>query len=80
MQYDLFTFTNNAVTNLKKSGKEKITKNVVITRMAALDKIWMKFDNTHEQLLTVKTDIEKDNYFPIDLYSQCEDKYTSAKV
>lgn len=80
VQYERFTDIFNAVSNLKKSGKENLMKNFVNTRKSTLNKNWGKFEFAYEQYLTVKADNKDNAYFTMDMYTQSEDKYVAAKA
>lgn len=77
MQYERFSGICNAISNMKKMGKDNLTKNLINTRIAILKKNWGKFESTHEQILTVNAHNKENAYYGDDIYTQCENKYVA---
>lgn len=79
MQGGIFETICNVPTNLRKLGKDNITKNQILSRLACLEKIWDKYSSNNDQLMVVRKQNKELPYFLEDHYTSCEEKYLSAK-
>lgn len=80
-QQDLFMRIARTVENVKKLGKENVTRHAIDVRVISMDAHWEKFQQNHDKLVTARNDETKSHrYFDDDLYSDCEDAYLNSKA
>ncbi|KAJ0169241.1 hypothetical protein K1T71_015271 [Dendrolimus kikuchii] len=81
-QDDLFDRLKKALTNYKKSPKERITATYIETKLEALEKLCETFFEGHNEIAAAieRSDKSKLVYFEDDVYSQFEDVYSEYKT
>ncbi|XP_011859790.1 PREDICTED: uncharacterized protein LOC105557213 [Vollenhovia emeryi] len=80
-QHELFGRIARTVENLKRSGKENISRHAIDTRLHLLEGHWEKFVSAHDTILAaVTSEQKKQSYFTEDLYSQCEEQFCLART
>ncbi|XP_025996900.1 uncharacterized protein LOC113005488 [Solenopsis invicta] len=80
-QNDIFYRINRTVENLKKRGKDNLTRQHLDTTLELLDSKWRKFADAHSVLLGKRTkELDSHKYFQDDLYDQCETAYIDVKA
>jgi len=66
------------VTNFKKTGKERITRENLLTRLEMLENYWSQVLRTHFTLCEFEN-IDDTEYIKQDLLSEAESQYLAAK-
>jgi len=71
-----------SIENLRKLGKEKITKSAVETRLSQLDHYFAKFEATHDALIEFSNDAKymDQPYFRDNLFCTCEEVFLNTKA
>lgn len=80
-QSDLAERIKKARINYRKTGKDRITKHYVQSRLVALEELWNDFRQGHKQLLQTADfkSLEVQTYTTTDVYDDTENNYTVYK-
>lgn len=79
-QQDLYHCIGRAAENLKKTGKDKLTRFLLDARIQLLDSNWDKFSTSHDLLVSQTEEFKSHEYFSNDFYSACEEVYMTSKA
>lgn len=82
IQDDIKIKIQKAISNFKKSPKDRLTQSYVETRLELLEKQWSSFEATHKKIISEfkKIDLQKSDYYTKNTYEQTEDLYVDFKT